>query len=160
LHDLNLPLVCAGGVGDEKDFEKALKMGYAAVQMGTRFLATKECQTPNDYKEAIVNSEEKDIVWTNKIAGVNSSVILTPDIEKLGLKAGPITSKLLKGKRTKKWVRNYYMLRSMFRFKKVANKPGYAQYWQAGKGVGAIHEIEPAADILKRFHVVYSDWIK
>ncbi len=154
LHDLNLPLVCAGGVGNEKDFEKALKMGYAAVQMGTRFLATPECQTPDDYKEAIVNSEEKDIVWTTKIAGVNSSVILTPDIEKMGLKAGPVTSKLLKGRRTKKWVRNYYMLRSMFRFKKVATKQGYAQYWQAGKGVGGIHKIEPVADILQRFHGV------
>ena len=160
LHDLNLPLVCAGGVGDEKDFRKALEMGYAAVQMGTRSLATKECQTPNDYKEAIVNSEEKDIVWTNKIAGVNSSVILTPDIEKLGLKAGPITSKLLKGRRTKKWVRNYYMLRSMFRFKKVANKPGYGQYWQAGKGVGGIKKIEPAGDIVRRLNTVYNTFLQ
>lgn len=43
LHDLGVPLVCAGGVGDEEAFVRALRMGYGAVQMGTRFIATAEC---------------------------------------------------------------------------------------------------------------------
>ena len=45
-----MPLVCAGGIGDEEDFVRALRLGYAAVQMGTRFIATAECTPTADYK--------------------------------------------------------------------------------------------------------------
>src|SRR5690606_441930 len=37
MKNIQIPLVCAGGVGDEKGFIEALKMGYSAVQLGTRF---------------------------------------------------------------------------------------------------------------------------
>lgn len=152
LHDLKTPLVCAGGVGNEEDFVNALKMGYAAVQMGTRFLATDECIVPEDYKEAIIASEEKDIVWTNKLAGTISSVISTPDIEKGGLMVNPIFSFLLKQPSTKKMMRTILLLRSMQQHKKVVNKPGYDQIWQAGKGVGNIKATEPAGKVVEDFH--------
>jgi NAD(P)H-dependent flavin oxidoreductase YrpB (nitropropane dioxygenase family) len=42
----------------------------------------------DSYKKAIVDSEEKDIVWTNKVAGNNSSVIKTNDIMRGGLRTG------------------------------------------------------------------------
>ena len=42
LQPFDVPLVCAGGIGDEHDFTAALKLGYSAVQMGTRFIATSE----------------------------------------------------------------------------------------------------------------------
>ena len=54
LGDLGVPVVCAGGVGDEEAFVRALEMGYAGVQMGTRFIATTECTAHADYKRAIV----------------------------------------------------------------------------------------------------------
>ncbi len=151
LQDLGVPLVCAGGVGDEHDFRRMLDAGYAAVQLGTRFLATDECHVPDDYKRAIVSHGEEDIVWTNKLAGTNSSVIRTPDIEKLGLRTGPITSRLLRNRRTKKLVRMMLLLRSSQRYRKVALDAGYAQYWQAGKGIGQIRAIEPAGDVVRRF---------
>ncbi|HEX6864597.1 MAG TPA: nitronate monooxygenase, partial [Thermoanaerobaculia bacterium] len=50
LADFGVPVVCAGGIGDEEDFVQALRMGYAAVQMGTRFIATTECTAHEDYK--------------------------------------------------------------------------------------------------------------
>ena len=56
LHDLGVPLVCAGGVGDEAAFVRALQMGYAGVQMGTRFIATAECTAPAEYKQAILDA--------------------------------------------------------------------------------------------------------
>ncbi|MEE4250992.1 MAG: nitronate monooxygenase [Alcanivoracaceae bacterium] len=151
LSDMNVPLVCAGGVGDEGDFKAMLEAGYAGVQLGTRFLATHECQIPDDYKQAIVAGNEDDIVWTNKLAGTFSSVIRTPDIERLGLRAGPITSRLLQNRKTKKLTRMLLLLRSTQRYKKVALNPGYAQYWQAGKGIGAIRSVESAGDIVRRF---------
>jgi nitronate monooxygenase len=151
LADLGLPLVCAGGVGDENDFRAMLEAGYAGCQLGTRFLATEECQVPDDYKQAIVDYGADDIVWTNKLAGTNSSVIRTPDLEKLGLRTGPIVSRLLKNRKTKKLARMMLLMRSMQRYKKVALNPGYDQIWQAGKGIGSVHRIETAGDVVRRF---------
>jgi len=151
LAGIDLPLVCAGGVGDENDFRDMLSAGYAGCQLGTRFLATKECQVPDDYKQAIVDHGEDDIVWTNKLAGTFSSVIRTPDIEKLGLRAGPITSRLLQNRKTRKLARMMLLLRSMQRYKKVALNPGYGQFWQAGKGIGHVQAVESAGDVVRRF---------
>lgn len=151
LSDLGLPLICAGGVGDENDFRDMLDAGYAGCQLGTRFLATEECQVPDNYKQAIVDYGENDIVWTNKLAGTNSSVIRTPDLEKLGLRTGPITSRLLRNRKTKKLARMMLLMRSMQRYKKVALNPGYDQIWQAGKGIGNVHGIESAGDVVRRF---------
>lgn len=157
LGDLGVPLVCAGGVGDEHDFRRMLDAGFAAVQLGTRFLATTECHVPDDYKQAIVDHGEDDIVWTNKLAGTFSSVIRTPDIEKLGLRAGPITSRLLQNRKTKKMARMMLLMRSMQRYKKVALNPGYDQIWQAGKGIGGIHAVESAGDVVRRFAAATTD---
>ena len=151
LHDLGVPLVCAGGVGDENDFLKVLDLGYAAVQMGTRFLATDECIIPDSYKEGIVQAKEEDIVWTNKLAGTISSVIRTPEIEKGGLMVNPLFGFLLKQRQTKKLMRTLLLLRSMRTHKKVIDSPGYDRIWQAGKGVGHIRSKEPAGDIVRRF---------
>src|SRR5690606_9941556 len=70
LADLGVPLVCAGGIGDEQAFVEALDIGYAAVQLGTRFIATTECRAHDDYKQAIVRAEANDIVLTERISGV------------------------------------------------------------------------------------------
>ena len=150
LCDLGVPLVCAGGVGDENDFRRALDLGYAAVQVGTRFLATPECRVNEDYKQCIVDSSEEDIVITNKLAGTDSSVIRTPDIEKLGLRAGPIASRMLRGRKTKKLIRMLFLLRTSWRYRQLTDTDA-GQYWQAGRGIGAIHEITPAAEIVNRF---------
>ena len=78
LEDLGLPLVCAGGIGSEIEFQDAMGVGYDGVQMGTRFIATSECSMPDGYKEAIVRSGEDDIDWTTKLTGIPVSVIKTP----------------------------------------------------------------------------------
>jgi nitronate monooxygenase len=151
LADLGLPLVCAGGVGDRKTFRHMLDIGYEAVQMGTRFLATEECMIQDDYKQAILDASEEDIVWTNKLAGVNSSVIRTADVERGGLRTGPVMSYLLKQRSTKNLARTALLMRSMFRYKKVVTKAGYAKFWQAGKGVNGIDVIVPAGEVVRRF---------
>ena len=82
LSDLGVPLICAGGIGSEKELIAAMKMGYDGVQMGTRFIATDECTTPQDYKDAIVNAKEEDITWTTKLTGVPIAVIETKGSKK------------------------------------------------------------------------------
>ena len=54
VHDLGLPVVAAGGIGDAKGFAAAIRIGYAGVQMGTRFIATTECGASDAYKQAIL----------------------------------------------------------------------------------------------------------
>jgi nitronate monooxygenase len=152
LSPLGAPLICAGGISDENDFVRALKTGYSGVQMGTRFIATDECNSHNDYKEAIVEATEADIVLTDKISGVPVSVIRTKYVEQQGIKAGPIARFLLKGSKTKKWIRMFYTLLSFFRLKNASQKgKGYLAYFQAGKSVSGIAKVEPVVDIVARF---------
>ncbi len=153
LGDLGLPVVCAGGIGDAADFVAALRMGYAGVQMGTRFIATPECKASDAYKAAIVSADEDDIVLSERITGVPVAVIRTPYIEKMGLAAGPVSRWLLRHRRTKKYMRSMYALRSLWQLKRASLDTSEAakEYWQAGKSVAGIHAIEPAGDIVTRF---------
>jgi len=150
LHDIEIPLICAGGVGNADDLQKILDMGYAGAQIGTRFLATHECKVSNAYKQAIVDAEEKDIVWTNKIAGNNSSMIKTDDIMKGGLRTGPIITYMLKHDKLKKYARMYLMSKGLKKYNKAAFDDS-VKYWQAGKGVGNINSILSAADVVHAF---------
>jgi len=153
LHDIGVPLICAGGIGNTEDFQKALEMGYAGVQMGTRFLATHECKVTDSYKQAIVNSTEEDIVWTNKIAGNNSSMIKTDDIMKGGLRTGPIISYMLTQKRLKKYARMYLMSRGLKSYSKTAFDDS-VKYWQAGKGVGNITAVKSVKEVIAEFSTI------
>ncbi len=129
----------------------ALKMGYAAVQMGTRFIATTECTAPADYKQAIVEADEDDIVLTERITGVPVSVIRTPYIEKMGTKAGPFARWMLKGRKTKHWMRTIYALQSLWKLKRSSRTFSYRDYLQAGKSVAGVEKVEPAGEIVRRF---------
>lgn len=152
LRDLGKPLVCAGGVGDEKTYLEMMKLGYDGVQFGTRFIATKECGAHNDYKQAILKAEAKDIVLTEKLTGVSVAVIRTPYIDRIGTKAGPIARFMLKHAKLKHYMRLWYSVNS-FRELRKAHLSGqaYRDYWQAGKSVDGIEAIEPAGDIVRRF---------
>ena len=153
LKDIEIPLICAGGIGNSEDFKKALEMGYAGVQMGTRFLATNECKITDSYKQAIVDSNEEDIVWTNKIAGNNSSMIKTDDIMKGGLRTGPIINYMLRRPKLKKYARMYLMSRGLKNYGKTTFDDS-VQYWQAGKGVGNIKSVESVGDVVNEFRSV------
>lgn len=147
-----LPVVCAGGIGTPEDFAAMLRLGYAGVQMGTRFIATPECVTNDAYKQAIIASDEGDVVLTERITGVPVSVIRTPYIERMGLKAGPFARWMLRGRKTKHWMRTMYALRSLWQLKRANRVDSTSKdYWQAGKSVAGIHSIEPAGDIVRRF---------
>ena len=152
LAPLGVPLVAAGGVGDEAGFVRMLRLGYAGAQLGTRFIATKECSAHADYKEAIVAAHAEDIVLTERLSGVPCAIINTPFVAKTGTKAGPIGRWMLRGRRTKKWMRTFYALRSLRALKQASMKgQAYRDYWQAGRSVEGIRTVEPADAIVRRF---------
>lgn len=157
LAPLGLPVVCAGGIGDAPDFVRALSLGYAGVQMGTRFIATTECRTQPRYKQAILDADEDDIVLTERLTGVPVAVIRTSYVERLGTKAGPLARRLLRGRRTKHFMRSVYALRSLWQLKRssVTGDGAAPDYWQAGRSVAGITTIESAGDVVRRFDAAW-----
>ncbi|MBL4849435.1 MAG: nitronate monooxygenase [Planctomycetes bacterium] len=152
LVDFGVPLICAGGIGTAAEYAQALQSGYAGVQMGTRFIASRECGSHPDYKAAIVKAKAADIVLTDRISGVPVAVIKTPYIEKVGTKAGWLGRRLLKGRRTKHMMRALYMLQSVWQLKRASLQGmNYKDYFQAGKSVEGIEAVESVAEIVERF---------
>jgi nitronate monooxygenase len=149
LRPLGVPLVCAGGVGDRATYQAMLRLGYDAVQMGTRFIASEECSAHSDYKAAILKAEEKDIVLTKKLTGVPVSIINTPSVEKMGTEVGPLARFMLSHSRLKHYMRLYYSVVSFWKLKQ-SNLKGlsYKDFWQAGKSVGGIERVQKVSEII------------
>jgi nitronate monooxygenase len=154
LKGFNVPLVCAGGIGDRTAYEAALALGYSGVQIGTRFIASKECTAHEDYKEAILKANEDDIVLTKKITGVPVAVINTGYMKARGSETGAVSKFLLGHPKTKHYARMFFSLRSVWQLKQSWGKGGdYKEFYQAGKSVSGIKSIQPVGDII-------SSWVK
>jgi len=152
LASLGKPIVSAGGVGTPEEFVRQLQLGYAAVQLGTRFIATPECRASDAYKQAIVDASEDDIVLTERLTGVPVAVIRNAYVERLGTKAGRFARWMLKGRTTKHWMRTWYALSSVRRLKRsLLTDDTSIEYWQAGKSVAGIKEIKPAGQVVREF---------
>ncbi len=152
LAPLGVPLLCAGGIGDETTFAQAMRLGYAGVQMGTRFIATTECSAHDDYKNAVCKAQEDDIVLTERLTGVPVAVIRTPYLDRLGTKAGPLARWMLKGRKTKHWMRMIYSLQSFWKLKRSLHRSYSSKdFLQAGRSVSGIDRVESTAAILERF---------
>jgi len=148
--DLGLPVVCAGGIASAAAFAETIALGYAGVQMGTRFIATSECTASDAYKQAVIAADEDDIVLNERLTGVPVAVINTPYVRRLGLRAGPLARWRLKGRRTKHWMRSVYALKAAWTLKRIAlDETGTIDLWQAGRSVSQIDAIESAADIVR-----------
>ena len=151
LNDLGLPLICAGGIGSEIELSKALKIGFDGVQMGTRFVASTECNTLEDYKKAIVNASEEDIVSTTRLTGVPVSVIKSEGFRKDNTW---LFKKLLES-RFKHKARMILNLISLFRSKYFLKKNNgknlkkIQSLYSAGKSVHTINKIESATSIMQ-----------
>jgi nitronate monooxygenase len=150
LQQLDVPLVCAGGVGDANGFRQALDIGYAACQLGTRFIASQECLASGVYKQAILQARESDIVLSERITGIPVSVINTDYIKRAGLKSGWLAKWMLSGNKTKHWMRTIYALKSIWQLKKSSlDETGDRDYWQAGKSVAGIDSIDSCDTIIQ-----------
>ena len=150
LVDLGLPLICAGGIGGKIELKKAIKIGYQGVQMGTRFIATEECNTPEDWKLAIIEASEEDIVMTKRITGVPISVIKSEYYKENN---SWLMQKILEGPFKHK-ARMLLNINSFFRFKRILkgkskNIDKRKKYYSAGKSVQSVRSIKSAKSIMK-----------
>ena len=72
-----------GGIYTGKDIAEAIQTGADGVQIGTRFIATKECDAHNTFKEVLVNASEEDIRIIKSPVGMPARAVFTPMLESL-----------------------------------------------------------------------------
>ncbi|MGA6924700.1 MAG: nitronate monooxygenase [Desulfosarcina sp.] len=69
-HGVRIPVVAAGGVYDGQDIRRFIGLGASGVQMGTRFVATHECDADPIFKQSYVDSREEDLMVINSPVGL------------------------------------------------------------------------------------------
>ena len=78
-----IPVVVAGGIYERKDMEHVMKLGADGVQMGTRFVTTKECDDDEAYKQSYIKAKKEDIKIVQSPVGMPGRAILNPFLEKV-----------------------------------------------------------------------------
>lgn len=67
---VSIPVIASGGIGDGRGLMAALALGAEGIEMGTRFIATKECVHASEaYKNSLINSTENDTVIIKRSIG-------------------------------------------------------------------------------------------
>jgi len=85
----NIPVIAAGGIWDSRDIKKFMAMGADGVQMGTRFIATHECDAPQVFKDILINAKEEDIVLLKSPVGYPARGVRTQLLELVEAKTAP-----------------------------------------------------------------------
>lgn len=76
-----IPVIAAGGVYTGEDITRFMELGAAGVQMGTRFVATHECDADDRFKQAYVDATEKDVTIIRSPVGMPGRAIANSFIE-------------------------------------------------------------------------------
>lgn len=70
-----IPVIAAGGVYTGSDIHKYVSMGAAGVQMGTRFVATHECDADEKFKQAFIEAKKEDVTIITSPVGLPGRAI-------------------------------------------------------------------------------------
>ena len=74
-YEKHIPVVFAGGVYDRSDIDHYIGLGCDGVQMATRFVATRECDAPEAFKQAYLEAKKEDIVIVKSPVGMPGRAI-------------------------------------------------------------------------------------
>ncbi|WP_409971906.1 NAD(P)H-dependent flavin oxidoreductase [Bacillus sp. Bva_UNVM-123] len=72
---VSIPVIAAGGIMTGEDLAKAVQLGASGVQMGTRFVASEECDAPLSFKEKYVNARKEDTILVKTTVGLQGRAI-------------------------------------------------------------------------------------
>ncbi|MEO1264384.1 MAG: nitronate monooxygenase family protein [Pseudomonadota bacterium] len=123
------PLLLSGAIATGRGVLAAEAMGADLAYVGSAFIATDEARADDSYKQAIVDGAADDIVYTNYFTGVPGNY-LKPSIAAQGLDPNALPD----ADATK------------MNFGGDASKPkSWKDIWGSGQGIGAVHDIVPAA---------------
>jgi nitronate monooxygenase len=128
-------LVLAGAISNGGSVAAAIAAGADLAYLGTRFIATTESLAHADYKQMIVESASKDIVYTPKISGVAAN-FMVPSLIRAGLDVA--TMEPSKGMDLEHEAK------------------AWSTVWSAGHGVGGVDSIMPVRDLAAQLIAEYS----
>ena len=77
-------ILLSGAISDGYSVASALAMGADLAYVGTRFIATQESEAEDEYKQMLIDSSAKDVVYTNYFSGVHGNY-LSPSVIKSGM---------------------------------------------------------------------------
>lgn len=81
---VSIPVIASGGIGDGRGLMAALSLGAEGVEMGTRFIATKECVHAHEsYKKALIDGDERSTVVIKRTLGAPARAIRNDWTEKI-----------------------------------------------------------------------------
>jgi nitronate monooxygenase len=135
-------IVLSGAMSSGADVFAALALGADMAYIGTRFLATTEARVPEGYKQMIVDSSSDDVVYTSLFTGVKGNY-LARSVAAAGLDPASLPE----------------ADKSKMDFGSGGNmeKKAWRDIWSGGQGVGNIHEVLPAAELVARMVREYED---
>ncbi|MEJ2545366.1 MAG: nitronate monooxygenase family protein [Calditrichaceae bacterium] len=140
--ELKIPFVASGGMADGKSLVAALSLGAEGINMGTRFIATKEAPVHENVKKAIVDASELDTQLIMRTLRNTERVMNNPAVERL-MKKEAVLGKKLKVEDIIEEVAGVYP-RIMMEGKMDTGA------WSCGMVVGLIHDIPTCSDLINR----------
>ena len=133
------PLLLSGAIATGKGILAAQVMGADLAYMGSAFIATKEANAPDAYKQMIVDSAAGDIVYSNLFTGILGNY-LRGSIASAGLDPENLPQSDP----------------SKMNFSGGSSKAkAWKDIWGAGQGVGGVHEVASTADLVARLKREY-----
>jgi nitronate monooxygenase len=133
-------VILSGSITNGRQIAAAQMLGADFAYLGTRFINTRESMAAAAYKEMIVNSAAKDVVYTPSISGVHAN-FLRASIEAAGLDPDhlppPGELRISMDHEIKIW----------------------KHIWSAGQGVGDIHDVPATAELCSRLEREYHEAI-
>ena len=135
-------LILSGAMSSGNDVVAALAMGADLAYFGTRFIATREANAPDDYKNMIVSSAAADIVYTPLFTGVHGSY-MRASIENAGLDADNLDDSHSKA--------------MDFGSGGDSDKKAWRDIWSAGQGVGSIDEVLSTHELVDRLELEFNE---
>jgi NAD(P)H-dependent flavin oxidoreductase YrpB (nitropropane dioxygenase family) len=138
---VRIPVVAAGGIADGRTAAAAICLGAEGVQMGTRFVATEECQAHPNYKNLLVASRAQDTVVMERSFGRITRVLRSPFAEAV-----------LRQEAETPGSEAHLLPMISGRMNARAALEGDVEggWMNAGQSVGLVHDIVPAADVVRR----------
>ena len=140
--ELKIPFVASGGMADGRSLVAAFSLGADGINMGTRFIATKEAPVHENVKKAIVAASELDTRLIMRTLRNTERVMNNPAVERL-LEKEAILGKNIKFEDIIEEVAGVYP-------KIMMEGETDAGVWSCGMVVGLIHDIPTCKELINR----------
>lgn len=144
----DIPIISAGGVANKQQIDAMLNAGADGCSVGTVFIASKECDVADEYKQALIDYGATDIVRTSNLSGSPLTVINTPYVQKMGTEPNFLNRMMRKHKKLRKILKMIIAVQGMSKIKKAAFGTSYQTYFVAGPSIEHVHKVRFLREIV------------